>query len=210
MLAEKLSGSSVTCATIRKMKSKFVALTYLVSFSAFPVLAEETALIWPGKGVGKICLGDTYAQVHKKCGCPTSSLKCKDRLISEYYNSAKATQLVNAGKIKVLYRGKQVVQIHVRSLRFKTPSGISTATRLSRSPVKSRFKWHESVYSYPEEGDPLGQMNRNTYYDDVKHGFSLEMGLYEGGVGLDRTPEVIIIHKAGVPVIIEAGGSFLR
>ena len=172
------------------------ALSCALCLSASP--DKSRALVWPGVGVGKIRLGDSIRAVRQKCGLPESVEARGKGWHTEIYKSQQVSLLKDSGTVRVFFSDGRVRQIQLWSPRYKIPGGVSTATRLSRHPERSRFTRH--VTSYRRDFSNRTWLY-NTYFDDAESGVALEMGIHEGPVGLDRAPNSIIIHYAGAEII---------
>ena len=154
-----------------------------------------------GLRLGRIFIGDTRAAVARRLGKPTSAFNLGRGLTSQVWRSRKLD--ADTGKhntVEVVYRNGIVSQIEATSLVFKTPSKLSLTS--------SRVQW-ERVYGKPLVSTYDYNVNgRKRYLDWKAKGMAVELVEDEDETRANDgwIYQTLIVHKRGVPVLVDVGG----
>jgi hypothetical protein len=166
--------------------------------------ANDAYTAQAGTHIGRVFIGDTRAAVGRRLGPPTRTLNLGRSLVSQVWRSKRVGDTGTYNTVEVVYRGGIVSQIEATSLAFKTPGGLSLASK--------RASWERaygtpsvSTYSYA-----TGKYLRKRYLDWKSRGIALE--LVEEGGDTEASPtswvyQTLIVHRRGVSVLADLGGT---
>lgn len=174
----------------------FLALSAAFGNGADAKPTPDNLLIVPGQHIGRVFIGDSKAAVHRRLGTPQRTFKLAGGVTSELWRSKTGTNENGSPyTLEVLYRSGSVTQIETTNPAFKTQSGLSKASFMG--------EWNDfyendkdlriSKYRYPRKPTQM-------YQDWMKQGVAIEVEYTEA------TTHTVIVHRCGVPVIVDPGG----
>lgn len=173
----------------------------VIGIGAIAQAADDTHQAQAGTRIGRVFIGDTKGAVGRRLGKPTRSFDLGEGLTSQLWRGKTTGDQGARNTLEVVFRGGIVSQIEVTSLIFKTPSNLSLAS--------SRSQW-ERVYGKPVTTTyNYRQYGRKRYIDWKSKGIAVELLADEDETRANDgwIYQTLIVHKKGVPVVVDRGGT---
>lgn len=211
------------------MKSKLVPAVLLLALCCVPLRAGPSDnLVVPGQSVGPVHLGMEHAAVLRLLGVPhreddLSALPdsengpyrdiIRDDWITPlpvFAHPESAEGVFMADFVTVYFKHQLVVQVEVRTARFKTAEGLSSAS----TPLQWRARFPRSketshTFRHPSSGGWPGAKHITLLEDAVAEGIAWRWGAMGSNApdpDPERQVEVICVHAPGRPVLMDPDG----
>ncbi len=178
--------------------SLFIAGTLsLLATGALAQNTDDSHQAQAGTRIGRVFIGDTKAAVGRRLGKPSRVFDLGHGLTSQLWRGKTAGDQGARNTLEVVYRSGIVTQIEATSLIFATPKGLSLSSPRSR--------W-ENTYGTPIVSTYDYAHTRKRYIDWKVKGIALEL-VRGDEQGDDWTYQTLIVHKKGVSVVPDQGGT---
>jgi hypothetical protein len=169
---------------------------------------DEHHIVRPGEGIGVIKLGMTVKDVHDamaawgtepllkgKSGGPGAWVDKQAVCIIEAYQADSIGHGLWAGEMKVFYVNNAVAQIAVHGSAYVTTKGA-----MSRNTSSEFRAVHPSLHAIAANVTWSGRIRA---YDSESQGLAVTYPVIRRDTEL-RTAQEILVHKRGVPMIVES------
>jgi hypothetical protein len=168
---------------IRLLALMFVSLLLTCSTGA-----SADSRIVPAVRIGDVRLGDSQARVRAKLGKPERSYTT---------HGGRRMDRWEGRRFEVVYKARKVVQISTYIDRYKTASGLSTATTLAT--VKRLHPRLKRTTYFFDTKDPTDNETGEAleYYDDVRGGITFVVPRPWKQADIPEKPWIVIVHPSG-------------
>ncbi len=182
------------------MKHLFLTATLgLAALGASAQSVPDNRIASPGERIGRVFIGDSRAAVGRRLGPPTKSFDLGRGLSSQMWRSKRVGDTGGYNTLEVVYRNGLATQLEGTSLVWKTPSGLSLSS--------SRADWEDRLGAPSVSTYDYDSGARKRYLDWRRAGVALELVQDGDSDSSEWTYQTLIVHRKGVSVIPDRGGT---